>query len=236
MTPCSPTASVQVLNELQRGVRVDFNWSGDRFRHIIFAIRDQESVPLLESVEGTTNEQAPPSPPLTELHEQDEKVFLTGATSVGHWSLSVEARQLAEDREESIVELFHPRAGLNNSDRSTCRLASEPGGRFLLLWFDFACRVKQKVETLGTEYRSTDAARCGMFEFGRVAFATNRQSELGSHVLLGSFSRPKYTAGVVAEVGQQQDAATLRITPAAEITVDLPSTVQWQYGVLWFPA
>ena len=50
---------------------------------------------LLESIEGTDDQPAPPSPPFTELHEQGELLLLTGATKLAHWSMSVEAADAA---------------------------------------------------------------------------------------------------------------------------------------------
>jgi len=79
------------LNEQGQGVRVEFQKQSDRFGHTIFGVRNGEAVPLLTSVEGTPEEIAPLSPPFAELHQQDNMLFLTGATTLGHWSMSVQA-------------------------------------------------------------------------------------------------------------------------------------------------
>ncbi len=85
--------TLEWLDAQGHGVRVAFQKNGDRFRHTIFAVRDGELTPLLTSVEGTPEEIALPSPSFAELHQQGETVFLSGATTQGHWSMSVEVAE-----------------------------------------------------------------------------------------------------------------------------------------------
>ncbi len=82
--------SLQSLNAQGQGVRVEFQKTGDRFAHTILAVQNGKVTPLLTSIEGTPDDVAPPSPPFAELHQQGEIVFLSGATTLGHWSMSVE--------------------------------------------------------------------------------------------------------------------------------------------------
>lgn len=86
----SPAAIIECLNDQQRGVRIAFSKQDDRFFHTVFGIRGDQSVPLLNSVEGTPEDDEPPSPPYTELHQQGDLLFLSGATTKGHWSMSVQ--------------------------------------------------------------------------------------------------------------------------------------------------
>ncbi len=82
--------TLEWLNAKGQGVRVEFQKNGDRFGHTISGVRDGEATLLLKSIEGTPNEIAPSSPPFAELHQQGETIFLSGATTLGHWSMSVE--------------------------------------------------------------------------------------------------------------------------------------------------
>lgn len=90
----SPKAAIEGLNENGRGIRVAFHKAGDRFRHTIYEVFDGKSLPLLTSVEGGDLDDTPSSPPFSELHQQDEIVFLSGATTSGHWSGSVVIRDM----------------------------------------------------------------------------------------------------------------------------------------------
>jgi len=84
-------AALQSSTASRRGVRVEFYRRGDRFGHTIFVVDGEARQPLLCSCEGADDEIAPPSPPLAELHQQGDILFLTGATTLAHWSMSVEA-------------------------------------------------------------------------------------------------------------------------------------------------
>ena len=86
---CTPT-SLEVLNAHQRGLRIEFHLQGDRYHHTIHGVQGNDSVPLLVSLEGSSDDTFPTSPPLSEILRQDSTLLLTGATSVAHWSMSVE--------------------------------------------------------------------------------------------------------------------------------------------------
>ncbi len=79
---------------------------------------------VLESIEGTPDQNWPPSPPLQELHLESrpdgkQLALLVGMAGTSHWSMSVE---------------FDPHAG-----------------RAI---FDVACRVKREADGLGSCYQS----------------------------------------------------------------------------------
>ncbi len=90
MAEASLAFSQEILNKNGEGLRIEYQKRGDRFAHTIFAVRDGEATPLLTSVEGTPVEIAPASPTFAELHQQGDTIFLSGATTLGHWSMSVE--------------------------------------------------------------------------------------------------------------------------------------------------
>ena len=85
---------------------------------------------ILESVEGTPNQNWPPSPPLQELHLESrpdgkQLALLVGMAGNSHWSMSVE---------------FDPAAGK--------------------ALFDVACRVKREPGKLASTYRRQNSDLC----------------------------------------------------------------------------
>ncbi len=95
MSSQEPTGALEVLSETGRGVRVEFYEFGDRFRHVILATLGERRTPLLRSFEGDESQVLPHIPCFQEFHQQGQTLFLTGASSTGHWSMSV---QVAEAR------------------------------------------------------------------------------------------------------------------------------------------
>lgn len=102
------------------GLRVDFTRADDRFAHVIGWLNEVpggglEFVPLLESVEGTADDNWPASPPLQSLHVEDRPdgkrlALLVGMAGRSHWSASLE---------------FDPALGKATWDVA-CRLHAEP--------------------------------------------------------------------------------------------------------------
>src|SRR5207244_9937204 len=77
-------------------LRIEFAWLGDRYGHIISLI-DAHGVAerLLESIEGTANDDWPPSPPLQSLSMETltdgrRVALLVGLAGRSHWSASIE--------------------------------------------------------------------------------------------------------------------------------------------------
>lgn len=118
------TEFLEVRNSAERGVRIEFHWTGDRFSHTLLDLQGEIAKPLLESIEGSAEERFPPSPPFLEIHRQDEALFLSGATDAGYWSMSVE---------------------IANSQEL-------PATNFLL--FDVACRLRRECKSLQSMYKS----------------------------------------------------------------------------------
>jgi hypothetical protein len=79
-----------------RGIRVEFFWRGDRYGHTVSRIETNGAIsPLLESVEGHSDDGWPDSPPLQTLSREmlpDGRpvALLVGMAGRGHWSASVE--------------------------------------------------------------------------------------------------------------------------------------------------
>lgn len=70
------------------GVRVEFTKPDRVISHTIYVVNGGEKSPILQSVSGSTTQ-----PCFTELHQQGEMLFLTGADGPCHWSMSVESTQ-----------------------------------------------------------------------------------------------------------------------------------------------
>jgi len=110
-------------------IRVEFVWAGDRYWHIISAEGAGRSEILLKSIEGTSADDWPPSPPLVSLHRETlpdgrAALLLVGAAGRSHWSASIEA---ARDEAKLI--------------------------------FDLACRHGERPQRLGNEYLIAPAAK-----------------------------------------------------------------------------
>ncbi len=88
-----PPVYLQTLDERGWGIQVEFHWRGDRYSHTIGAVDGDKIVPLLASMEETESDLFPSSPCLSQVHQQDQILFFTGATSACHWSMSVQATE-----------------------------------------------------------------------------------------------------------------------------------------------
>lgn len=109
-------------------LRVDFIKLADRYRHELSAVIREGSIenviPLCSSVEGTSDDPWPPSPPLQslsieKLSDGRTAALLVGMAGKSHWSASI----------------------------------AEVAG-FAAIEFDFACRCAEVPARLGCEYRA----------------------------------------------------------------------------------
>ena len=124
MATAAPELALQVIDGDGRGLRVMFQRQADRCAHRIELIDGAKSFCLLTSVEGTSDQPWPPSPPLQQLSIEElspgnRVALLLGMAGKSHWSASVEC---------------------------------DPASSSLL--FDVACRVQQPPQRLGSCYRA----------------------------------------------------------------------------------
>ena len=73
--------------------RVEFHWTGDRYRHQWCFSAGDEPAAVLSSIESTADAIWPVSPPLQQVHLQSfddgrEVIFGVGMSGRGHWSAS----------------------------------------------------------------------------------------------------------------------------------------------------
>jgi hypothetical protein len=75
-------------------LRVAFDWRVDRYGHRIEQLVDGQWRPVLESLEGSSDDDWPPSPALQDIHIEERSTarvaLLVGKSGTSHWSVSVE--------------------------------------------------------------------------------------------------------------------------------------------------
>jgi hypothetical protein len=86
-----PILAALEVESFGKPVRVEFTKTGGVISHTIFLVNGVERMPVLAS-----RINAPGIPCFTELHRQDDLLFLTGADGHCHWSMSIESRQESE--------------------------------------------------------------------------------------------------------------------------------------------
>lgn len=127
--PSQPKEQVHARGKNGVSLLVRFVWRGDRYSHVISLFSATgEDTPILESIEGTADQDWPDSPPLQSLHIEERAggtkvALLVGMAGRSHWSASIEAA---------------------------------PGEAKLI--FDFACRHPTDVAWIGNRYRALAGA------------------------------------------------------------------------------
>jgi hypothetical protein len=88
--------ALHIIGPGGRLLHIEFVWRGDRYGHVISEVESDGTVSAAyESVEGTSGDNWPPSPPLQSLTTQQlpdgrRVALLVGMAGRSHWSLSVE--------------------------------------------------------------------------------------------------------------------------------------------------
>jgi|GEM_PF-2911314 len=212
-----PVTKLECLNRRGSGVRVEFEKQDDRFTHAIFSVTEDGSLPLLQSLEGSPDDYSPPSPPFAELHRQSDILFLSGATTLGHWSMSVQIAQVKESDFSS--RLFDKRYGLNEQPKV-------PEEAYYLE-FEIACRLKSLPSGLGSAYRIVEDVVGLPFRSGMELV----HSQSPCLVLLGSSAiEPAQHCHVLAAPTEHNPQQFL-VKPAEKFPESYPTTIQWRYGV-----
>jgi len=117
---------LETIDEQGIGFRVTFVWHRDRFAHTVGIVDNERLSPMLASLEGTDDDDWPPSPPLQNLTIEDRRdghrvALLVGMAGTSHWSVSIEPAAAADEM------------------------------GFIV---DVACRVKTQPRNLGSVYRA----------------------------------------------------------------------------------
>lgn len=120
----SPPLQISTAPFAGRHLCVQWLLDGDRWKHTIWLVCDQSEQPLLSSMEGSLDDDWPPTGPIQECHQQavaaGSALFGVGMAGSSHWSVAVET--VANDTVNALQ-------------------------------FDYACRVRAKPQTLGNVYQ-----------------------------------------------------------------------------------
>ncbi len=215
------------VNGYQGGNSVEFEQVGDTYSHTIWLQKGQERIAVFKSVENSALLNLPC---FTQLHQQGKNIFLTGANGPCHWSMSVAIGECLTNLDASFPEgdlfSFDHRYGLNAPDSFN----DEPKTEFIS--FDVACRLKEPVSNLGSEYvkaegfsyvglstKSLDAVKPvdGMSNMGMM-FGANRLK-----------ANNDTTCHPTCRV-TRDPSSNLRFY-ALEMSIEqYPATIQWNYG------
>lgn len=120
------------------GLRLSFHAYGDRLAHTVGLVVGNRVVPLLASVEGTPDDDWPPSPPLTtiELSSQGEvqHALLLGMAGRSHWSVAVVLSEAARRLEFEIAcRMKEPASSLGSAYRTMVAARSHEQGVALVV-------------------------------------------------------------------------------------------------------
>lgn len=223
---------IESINETGVGVRVRFTWRDDRFGHTIYFVRGETEIACVASCEGGSSDDWPPSPPIQEIHEQqngDGKIlFLTGMAGTGHWSMTVETRERFEQAEgklRSSQPLPGPLSvergpGRGESPRHAILEENPPSSEATkMLWFDAAVRVKSKPTLLGSSYRSLSP--CNWIDMSGTLQAVGSRQAAVMFALPDGNKQAWHTPSTDRRL----------LNPHLPEEIHQPTTIQWSYGV-----
>jgi hypothetical protein len=127
------------------GFRLTLVSCGDRLAHTVGLVLSDRVVPLLASLEGTPDDDWPPSPPLTTVEtptrSPESQALLLGMAGRSHWSAAIKMVEAAWCMEfEVACRIKEPAAWLGSSYR-TMITAVEAGDRAELMVGDGRVRI-----------------------------------------------------------------------------------------------
>lgn len=221
--------TVLEANGILGRVSVEFQLVDDYYSHVIWLQKNEkERISIFKSYE---NPSLPNVPCFTQLHRQGQTLFLTGANGPCHWSMSVELGEWQHNESESSplqnnVFTFEDRYGLNAPEN--LRFDS----RFEFLFFDVACRLKEGVSELGSEYSKSEEfvyvdPRGDLFNIVKQDSASPKfWLAFGTSPLNKSLDCNPSPQCLVS----REPTTNLRFFPPDIPIEKYPATVQWSYG------
>ena len=126
-------AKSQTLTSQNGLLQIHFTWREDRFHHVVQKRSSNgEWVTIAQSIEGTSEQSWPPSPPFQEVETHIggngmNCLLAIGLAGTSHWSAAIE--EIAEPADSPL-----------------------PGSQVTRIRFDLACRMKKAADTLGSGY------------------------------------------------------------------------------------
>jgi hypothetical protein len=140
---------------LLRFLRVD-----DRYAQQLLAVDDQKCIELLTSIEGTTGEVWPVSPPLAQIDRPPERVgvhvaLLVGMSGRNHWSLSAKLDERGRRIEFDVASrISEPSGRLSSTYRLSKGVRATEGlGHVELTVGAVRCRIEHKGDGKGQHGR-----------------------------------------------------------------------------------
>ena len=216
-----------ILAELEivqdgKGLQVEFAKIDGIISHTICLVNANEKTPVLTShIDELTQ------PCFTQLHQQDEMLFLTGANGPCHWSMSVSKgsiyfKQNAKIDKETL-QLLEQRYGLNAPH------LTEPTPLGDFLHFDIACRLKQSITQIGNKYLALDDYHCGR-SICACSAVNMDEAKLGMLLLGGPESYATFSPAVQYSMDCVSDR-DIFFSPKDVALSLFPITLRWSYGV-----
>lgn len=217
-----PILAALEVQSFGKPVRVEFTKIDGVISHTIYLVNGEEKVPVL-----TSRINAPGQPCFTELHQQEDLLFLTGADGPSHWSMSVQSGEMIFKHEAKIdkdtLELLEQRYGLNAPRRAK----TQPFGRFL--HFDVACRVKEPATDLHNEYMAFENFTCG-----RTTTAISAMNPENIEAGMVCFGNPPGEIAVSPQTHSSMNCNSERVISLAPVEAKVtayPATLRWSYAV-----
>lgn len=213
-----PAAALTAMAGNGKGLRVRFLRDGDRYKHVVDAIVNDEVTPFLASVEGDHVQTWPPSPPLQELQVRElesgeQVIMLTGVGGHSHWSASVEVSEGIQL--DSPTSGFGTRFALGTSVRAP---------KYLL--FDVACRAKEANGFIGSTYRSVGETVSGLVDAFGFAGDGRNAFMFGPHPA-------RLNECIVVKDRRADGNAMLCVRPQEFHITSTPITLRWKYVMIW---
>jgi hypothetical protein len=193
------------LNAIDRsGVRlaVQFKWLDDRYGHTVTVDRRGSRMPLLESLEGSSGNDWPSSPPIQEISDctiesdsnRGEVILFVGAAGRSHWAMTLTIRDHWIDHAARVYQ-------------------SE-------IFFDVACRVSDRPAWLGTSYR----VLCGQVAVSEKLRQARVPADAPNCLIIGENADVKLDTST----GPYPIIRCEAPTTSREV---LPDTVRWRYAI-----
>jgi hypothetical protein len=204
-----PSNVLEALDRNGVGVRVIFEHEGEGFGHAIYGVRGERSTRLIESVESSSDPAWPMSPPLQQLHVQDDPIhgkllLLTGSAGRSHWSVSVSVAAIPPSP--------------SDFDQST-----KP-----CLAFDVATRIKDLPSLLGSTYDVCEGATWWDIEL----LSSAHKAPFGAAVS-AALNGPMIEPEILRITTSPDNPSRRTFAPLQVDATNLPTTFRWRYWV-WF--
>lgn len=195
---------IDAINSRSIGVRVMFEWVGDRYSQTLYGVRKDAVDAIVRSVDDEDFEGWPLSFPIQELREVENAavqraLLLMGSAAYGHWSATVQVAHF--DDANPYIE------------------------------FDIAVRLHRLPAYLGIAYRTIEGATWTGTP-GGLAFAHRAPHTIAIAAPLECREDDAYApTDFVKAFESPHDANAWLFLPASPVPTTYPATFRWKYCV-----